>query len=208
MPSKSQTFAVSTGRAVTAEAAPIRVAIEAWDFALCLFSQSERNLIVRSALYDGGEYWRTVFLPLRFSPYAKTLGYAVTKKWELKKGGPGTAIPLVWTGDLHDIAVQGAHVEARADASTAAIIIRIPVPRYANQQPMVYKVLRSIPAIEVERIAAIVLKSIAGNAVESLHADSARRGQIHRQRKVDFKARVVDRHAARQLPIHTPRQVA
>ncbi len=152
---KAKTITVFTG------GSPIRAAIRAEGAALLLFSDSDRNTVIRDAMYQGGEYWRLVYLPMRFTKYARTLGY---------NGGNDT--PLVFTGRLIDMAIPGAHTEARATATKARATIRIPRPDYANLNKMVHLVLSALPANEVAQVARVVGKSVSENLdLATIHAD-------------------------------------
>lgn len=138
---------------------PIKTEIEAWDGMLACFSKRECNAIIRDALWQGGEFWRTVFLPMRFTDYAKKLGYKVTKRWESIKNKNNASAPLVWRGVLQRVATNQARTEARATSSNQYVQVRIPTPSYANQQPTVYKTLHTLPSWEVDRVAEVIGKA-------------------------------------------------
>lgn len=150
----------------TSKAGPIRTVVEASEGMLSLFTQKGRNDLLRDAMWAGGMYWRSEFLPMRFTDYAKRLGYKNTPQTLTKKIKANRMLPLVWTGDLKSMA-DGTKVEARASKSNAVITIRIPGPPYMNQQRMVYKILRTIPPWEIERIADNVAKALAANLSEA-----------------------------------------
>lgn len=143
-------------------AGPIKAEIEAWGGALALFSQAARNAIIRDALWQGGEYYRAVFLPLKFSNYAKKFGYHVAARYlkrKLAKYGHDT--PLVFTGDMQDQILSKAKTRATATASKSFVDIIQPGPGYMNATQAVYSVLRSALPSEIERMAPIVARSIA-----------------------------------------------
>lgn len=151
----------------TSQNGPVRMAVEASEGVLSLFTAKARNDLVRDAAWQAGEFWRLTFLPMRFTEYAKKLGYYVQSSTRIKKLKAGRQLPLVWTGDLRDMATNGSSTTARATSSKTEAVIRIPGPGYMNQQPLVYKTLRTIPTWEVERFAEVLEKALAANIEEA-----------------------------------------
>lgn len=89
------------------------------------FKAGEWNAIVRAGLHDAGTYFVRVFLPKRFTNYARTnLGY---------NGKNKTKTPLVVNGRLRDGLLPRAYAEARATQTKASILIRMPVPMMENE---------------------------------------------------------------------------
>jgi hypothetical protein len=75
---------------------PLRVAIEANEGALALFSDKERAKIVRRGMERAGWTWAKKWMPLRFTRYAFKLGYRVSARWvRYKMFKLGEAIPFV-----------------------------------------------------------------------------------------------------------------
>ncbi len=144
---------------------PIRAVIELQGKALMLFRQREANDIVRAALQAGGDIWVQVFLPLRFTDYAKQLGYRIRSDYDTwKKKHLGQSVPLVGIGGLAGasdstlVATQNAHAEATAKGSSGVITIRIPTGHALQAKDQA--VFRQIPAHEVARIAEEVEKTL------------------------------------------------
>ena len=145
---------------------PIRVQIEAQNAALRLFSQSEQNTIVRTAVRAAGEVWVAVFLPKRFSTYANMLGYRVTNKWKdnkvsLARRGviPGPQpTPMVYTGVMRATAIARARADGRATKSKAVAIIKIPFGHAVR--PELTKVFKTIPKHEIVRMAQEVQRQL------------------------------------------------
>lgn len=122
------------------------------------FAKYDRNLALRASFDAGGRHWINVWLPKRFTGYAKSaLGYRVTYKYEQRKKGRGdVANPLVWTGDFQEQALASAYPVAKVTSGKQSLIIRIPAPPYVNFQPIIGKTVRTIPDIEAQRVAEVV----------------------------------------------------
>ncbi len=142
---------------------PIRAVLEAQGPALALLEQAEgasgSNDVIREALQAGGDLWVNVFLPMRFTEYAKRLGYVVQPGWAMRKQKlTGQALPLVYTGNMREAAMQGAHADATAKKGGGTITIRIPIQhggggrQGGSLQPKDQAVLRRIPDWEVTRV--------------------------------------------------------
>lgn len=137
------------------------------------YKAGEWNAIVRAGLHDAGTYFVRIFLPKRFTNYARTnLGY---------NGKDKTKTPLVVSGRLQKGLLPRAYAEARATQTKASILIRMPVPMmqnnasvknflkgiqsgdagynyYANKQ--VNKVLKRITNEELDTMAQVMQDSI------------------------------------------------
>ncbi len=146
---------------------PIRATIEVYGKSLMLFRQKEANDLVRAALQSGGDLWVNVFLPMRFSDYAKQLGYHINqggKYYTWKKAHLIPPIPLVGIGGAAAagnstlIASQKAHAEATSKGTGGVITIRIPTGHALQAKDQA--VFRQIPAHEVKRIAQEVDKTL------------------------------------------------
>ncbi len=143
---------------------PIRAILEAQGPALAILEQAEgkagANDVIRQALQAGGDLWVNVFLPMRFTEYAKRLGYQVKPGWiAMKQRLTGQALPLVYTGSMRENALAKAHADAVAKKGGGTITIRIPVDhggtdkQSGSLQPKENAVLRRVPESEVTRIA-------------------------------------------------------
>lgn len=61
---------------------------------------NERKMIIQQSLRDGGEWFRTERLPLRFTDWVYRLGYRVTNDWKAFKrrvNKSGRALPFIGT---------------------------------------------------------------------------------------------------------------
>ena len=143
---------------------PIRVAIQAEGAALKLFTQKQQNTIIRVALEDGGAYFVKVFVPLRFSNYARLLGYHPSNRYLRTKQAEGFGnVPFVRTGEWRT-AAAGAYATATAKKTSGKIEIKIPQPHPVT--PVTSAQFRSVLPKEFERIALQV-----GKALVALLAD-------------------------------------
>lgn len=154
---------------------PIRVTIEANRAALKLFAQRQANAIVRVALQDGGEYFLRVFVPLRFSNYAKKLGYRPSPGYVAKKIRQGQGdVPFVASGAWRD-ATGASRCEATATKAKGRITLRIPQPHPIT--PVTSAQFRTVLPDEIERVARQV-----GNTLTSLLAErtetTSRKGTV------------------------------
>jgi hypothetical protein len=146
------------------------------------------NSVLRMALDDAGRMWVEVFLPLRFTNYVRSSGYFANQKYESLKiqagmegrpmsgaamrtpggdnasggGNPPVILPqptpFVLTGRSRALALGGVSVEARVDASTAKIVIRVPVGWVkATRQ---YEAFTAIPVAERQRVSEQVHRNL------------------------------------------------
>jgi hypothetical protein len=153
----------------------IRTRIDAHSAGLRLFAQREQNDLLRSALFAGGQVWIAVFLEKRFSDYSvKVLGYNPRAAWEEYKrlmigkpvkfsGNIGNVrgpqpVPFVLTGNFKDAALAGARPTATATKTKATVRIRIPTAHAMRKETLA--VFKTLPAIEVRRIAAVIEKEL------------------------------------------------
>jgi hypothetical protein len=148
---------------------PVRATIIHRDAALKLFKPGQANAIIRVALKDGGDYFCKVFIPLRFTNYAKRLGYRVTNAYQQRKKQEGFGdLPFVRTGDTRTQAVASAHTETTATGGASGkgrIKILVPIGPIAYTSNL-SQIFRSVPAYEIERIARVV-----GSSLDSLLAE-------------------------------------
>ncbi len=143
---------------------PIRAEIELNGPALRLFSKADQNTIMRTTMRSVGELFIAVFLPKRFTDYARTfLGYFSSGVYDKRKSklaargvipGPQPT-PLVYTGVSRSDAISGARATSTATASNAWAIVRFPRGGVNFKKAAV---LQTIPRHEVERMAEEVRK--------------------------------------------------
>lgn len=122
-----------------------------------LYSKSDWNKIVRASLLAGGMKWMRDYLPLRFQPYARVLGYNGKKK---------RGLPLVVTGRLRAYVMAETSETATAKGGTGRLTINIPTPEMTNvhaghrigvartyaANPIINQVLSTVTAAEVHVI--------------------------------------------------------
>jgi hypothetical protein len=126
------------------------------------FSKYDRNLALRAAYDAGGTHWIDVWLPKRFTSYARAvLGYRVTSKYDTaKRNRNGDATPMVWSGAFQDQALRGARPDAKVTSKNNKIIIRIPGPSYIGYKEVIGRTIRTIPQIESNRVAEVVVRTL------------------------------------------------
>lgn len=143
---------------------PVRTVIEAHGAALRLFDRHRQNAIIRDMLHDIGEFFISVFLEKRFSDYVKRTGYSTGRGWQsikdhLKARGVISGNePFVYTGVMRFNALHDAHPEARATASRAYVLIRIPIGHPLRQR--LSEIFKKIPPWEMTRMAQVGEESL------------------------------------------------
>ncbi len=162
--------------AAKGKSGPIRYELQFQDKALALFTGPERKAIIGEAMRKGGVVWVAFFFPRRFTDYARSLGYSVSAKYEkFKRRLYGNALPLVGVpvkGQSAKLMEQTPRVSATSTTTKQYVEIKIPIPH--PMAAIVYKVLKTIPAEEVQTIAKEVgrtLREIINNAD---HPDATR----------------------------------
>lgn len=155
----------------------IKATLEAYGGMLAMYRDAARNAIVRDSMWQGGEYYRLTFVPLKFTNYAKRLGYHVTEAWAKRKAKFAGTMPLVFTDALTGNGLRGqvlrnSRTEARVTRSNCYAIIRMPGPAYMNATAAVYGTLRSVLPEEISRCAAVIAEALAAN----LEGTESRRG--------------------------------
>lgn len=155
----------------------IRTKIEAHGAGLRLFAQRDQNDLVRQALLTAGQLWTSVFLPLRFSHYSeKVLGYNPGAAYALFKcqmvgkpvkfsGNIGNVrapqdTPFVLTGNFKDAALAGARPTATSTKTKATVRIKVPTSHAMRAETLA--VFKTIPAVEVKRIAQVIENTLIG----------------------------------------------
>lgn len=146
---------------------PIRASITANQKALALFRQREQNEIIRNAMQRTGDFWLVVFMPRRFTDYARRfLRYNPFAKWEdtkvaLAKRGVIASpqpTPMVYTGISRATALSRSRAEGRATKTKAVAIVRMPLGHAVR--PQISKIFKYLPRHEVERIAQVFDKAL------------------------------------------------
>jgi hypothetical protein len=141
----------------------LRAAIEFHGPKLALFTAAGRNDLVREALLAAGNLWISVFLPLRFSDYARKLGYHVTAQTQQRKA-KGRQPPFVNTGAMAE-STGKAHVEATATKGLGKAVIRIPLGHAL--QPQFLAVFRRLPPWEQVRLARVIHDTLAARLAQA-----------------------------------------
>lgn len=109
--------------------------------------KGDRKAVVLACLLEGGEWFRTARIPLRFTNFAYQLGYRVSEKWKKEKrhvlrarqanpfigitnpggGDAGSLVAKVINPEKMAIAMeQGCRVEASGTSAGGNIFIRTP----------------------------------------------------------------------------------
>lgn len=167
---------------------PIRVTIEANRKALAIFSQKEQNKIVRQSMGQVGNMWISIFLPKRFTDYARRfLRYNPRAAWEkakqimadkrvLTKNGYSVVgpqpTPLVLTGVMRAAALGGARGVPKATKSKAYVAIKIPLGHAVRKETS--SVIGFIPPHEKTRIAEEFKRSLVNGINDAFKAGVAR----------------------------------
>lgn len=139
---------------------PIRAVIAAADRnGLALYKKTDRVAILRTALETAGAEWIAKYLPLRFQPYARTIGYVAKGRGGGKpakiqptsgRGRLVSGAPLTRTGALGAVAMDGATAKGLAGGNPR-VKIRIPLAHRLRAQELA--VLNAVPEKEVRAIA-------------------------------------------------------
>jgi hypothetical protein len=137
----------------------IGLEIKASGAALLLFSPADRNRIAKNAMSAGAERFKLFWLPKRFEPYARTLGYHAGKKYmAMKQRKYGHADPLTLDGKLNNLVLQSAYTVAKGKGEGVYSEIRF--RRGRTNAAVVRAVLQSLAPNEVKDISKVVAKSL------------------------------------------------
>ncbi len=156
----------------------IRWEIVANEKALALFSATERNAILREGMRSAGVHWLNVFFPKRFTDYAKQLGYYVSAKYRKRKRamyGGAEPRPLIYTGDMMRVSFAGANVTAVSKGTTQTAAIKIPCGHPIAT--VVTRVLKTIPAVEVQSMAWTLGKTVR-DLINNANVSDAQRTRL------------------------------
>ncbi len=145
-----------------------------------LANATERKVVAQSALREGGEWFRTERIPLRFTDWVYRMGYRVTDAWKSFKRRTtktGRALPFIGTtppggGDILSMAggnaeivvhnaekmavamERGCRVDIVGTSKGGDILIRTP---YGHPiRPEYAEVFKSVSPEEYQRVAQIV----------------------------------------------------
>jgi hypothetical protein len=155
---------------VVAGSGPIRTVIEMQGAALSLFSQADRNTILRTLMTIVANAWIDNFLKKRFSNYSRNvLGYDETAGWasrkiRLAKRGAipwPQPIPFVFTGVSRQTALAGSRGAGTASKDKAVAVIKVPFGHAVQAKTSVQ--FRQVPASEMK-----VLAEVAGRELPKL----------------------------------------
>jgi hypothetical protein len=150
---------------------PISVQIEANRRYMAAFSRKTQNAIIRASLDTAGKFWAEVFLPKRFTNYAKTvLGFNPSRAWENAKrrlvfssGADKQAkdpqpTPLVYRGVMRRTALGGWRAASVATAKKQVLTVRIPLGHAVK--PHIAKLITRVPKLELQRIVEVFAKTM------------------------------------------------
>ena len=198
------------GRRIVSDSgpAPIRAVLEAQGAALALFSKAEQKEIVGAAIAGGAEWYILTIVPLLFGPYAKTHGYQEVAH----RTGNGLFAhenkPLVYNGYVRRSVLEGTDFEIKKTGANVSARIVFPLP--ANDHGVVYglldrsqvaKVLRTITAEEVRRVAVVVGKTLAATLASrpppEIEAPASRDTTVRQRPTGTPRARAFDGSRAR-----------
>lgn len=187
---------------------PITVYIKENETALKVFSQKERNTVVRAAMTRAANFWCEVFLPMRFTDYARKLRYRVTREWDLRKVlmlATGThrkdgrkpiapqPTPLVFDGTMRKAVLGGYSVQVTATQTRPVARIKMPTG-HAIKGNTAYP-LKTVPPWEAQRLMEVLKKAfVAALGRAGARADFKKQAKIAGQ-AAKAEARAASRHA-------------
>lgn len=142
---------------------PMSVTIEANRKAMILFSRKRQNEVIRASLDRAGRFWAEVFLPKRFTNYAKNvLGFNPSRAWEDAKRklvfsptGSKRALdpqptPLVYRGEMRRSALTRWRTASTATANKQVLVVRIPLGHAVKKH--IASLITRVPRLELQRI--------------------------------------------------------
>lgn len=157
---------------------PISVQIEANKKFMVLFSRKRQNEVTRNSLNAAGKFWAEVFLPKRFTNYAKSvLGFNPSHAWENAKRklvfSPNSRkqaldpqpTPLVYRGEMRRSALARWRTASTATAKRQVLVVRIPLGHPVKKH--IADLITRCPRLELQRIVEVFSKSMPqqiGNA--------------------------------------------
>lgn len=157
---------------------PISVHIDANRRFMAIFSKRRQNEIIRNSLNAAGEFWANLFLPKRFTNYARTaLRYNPSADWERakraltdsqddsKRAMAPQPTPLVYRGEMRRAALSGWRLASVATSRKQVLVVRIPLGHAVRKHTA--KTVTFVPRLELQRIVEVfskVLPQQIGNA--------------------------------------------
>lgn len=148
---------------------PISVQIEANRKFMVIFSRKRQNEIIRNSLNAAGEFWANLFLPKRFTNYARTaLRYNPSANWErakrqltdsqddTKRALVPQPMPLVYRGDMRKSALSRWRLASVATAKKQVLTVRIPLGHAVRKH--IANVVTFVPRLELQRIVEVFSK--------------------------------------------------
>lgn len=151
---------------------PISVTIEANKKFMVLFSRKRQNEVIRNSLNMAGEFWANIFLPKRFTNYARTaLRYNPSIAWETakrqltdsqndaKRALAPQPMPLVYRGDMRKSALSRWRLASVATAKKQVLTVRIPLGHAVRKH--IAETVTFVPRLELQRIVEVFSKVMA-----------------------------------------------
>ena len=147
---------------------PISVQIEANKKCMVLFSRKAQNTVIRNSLDAAGRFWAEVFLPKRFTNYAKNvLGFNPSRAWENAKRklvfsqGEKQALdpqptPLVYRGEMRRSALNRWRTASIATSKKQVLTVRIPLGHPVKKH--IAQLITRCPRLELQRIVEVFAK--------------------------------------------------
>lgn len=161
------------------------------------FSVRDWNAIVRSGLYQAGKEWVDIRLPLRFTDFARQLGYNA----KVARGNSSKQ-PLVQYGRLRAFLLSHAYPEARVTSKNIQLILRLPVPSMLNHSKhgvtdsgILYTANRIVNNT-IQTITKDELEAIAESVVQTMTAMISGSGTTVNRRGVTKKSLSVEQRVS------------
>lgn len=150
---------------------PMSVHIEANRKFMALLSRKRQNEAIRMSLDAAGRFWAEVFLPKRFTSYAKNvLGFNPSHAWENAKrklvfsvSGDKRALdpqptPLVYRGEMRRSALSRWRTASTATARKQVLVVRIPLGHAVKKN--IAQIITRVPRLELQRITEVFAKAL------------------------------------------------
>lgn len=148
---------------------PISVQIEANRKFMVLFSRKRQNEVIRNSLNAAGEFWANLFLPRRFTNYARTaLRYNPSAAWETakraltdsqddrKRSLAPQPMPLVYRGEMRRSALSRWRLSSVATSKKQVLVVRIPLGHAVRKHTA--QTITFVPRLELQRIVEVFSK--------------------------------------------------
>jgi hypothetical protein len=153
----------------------IKYEIECSGVAQALYSTQETNAIQREAMHRGGLAWISFFLPKRFTDYALTLGYRVSRKYQSRKyrimDDPQPLIGIPVKGQTAKLFETSQKATAVATSTQKRHTLFIKVPTGHPIAAIVSSTLQTIPPNEV----AFIAKEVGEQIIQIMKGSSESR---------------------------------